>query len=309
MNEYPTIVGTLVAINDLSQQGRIASLLQEYYSMTPQDAQAALVDLPFKLPVSFFTLDEGRKAVRQLEGLGCVIKFRDMLDPEPEEEVVPEPVEVQPAAPVVEERQPRTTAAPAAKRVAKKRSGVDHKLLLWGSAALALLVVVLLLWLFIEKSGDSTPSKRVESAPGSVEDSAIFHTPFLKKLSVAIEKKLNQMRPIDQFLKDLSRQLDQNQVTEPDREKLSNHYAKRAKQPRKRDDSNIRTMRSIKMLGIALAINNKNRTAWTQLVDAYQSKGMSYRVKKTQLDMMEQLGEETMIELYGEAVVQELLKP
>jgi DNA phosphorothioation-dependent restriction protein DptG len=68
-------------------------------------------------------------------------------------------------------------------------------------------------------------------------------------------------------------------------------------------------MRSIKMLGIALAINNKNRTAWTQLVDAYQSKGMNFRVKKTQQDMMAQLGESVMVELYGEAVVKELLKP
>ena len=306
LGEYPTVVARVVAINDRSQQSSIIALLQEHYSMDAQDALEAVSNLPFKLPAAFFTVQEGRAAVRQLMGLGCEVPLKDLTEPEEEEE---EPAVVeQPPQPVVEKTvRPPTTAHAAKPPKAKPKKRKKSHLKLLGAVAVGAVLAIVALW-FLNAQQSESPAV-VTTKKSSSEESAVFHTPFLKRLSTAIDKKLSQMRPIDEFLKDLSRQLDENQVSKPDRAALSTHYTKQAKKPRKREDANIRTMRSIKMLGIALAINNKNRTAWTQLVDAYQSKGMNFRVKKTQQDMMAQLGESVMVELYGEAVVKELLKP
>ena len=79
LGEYPTVVARVVAINDRSQQSSIIALLQEHYSMDAQDALEAVSNLPFKLPAAFFTVQEGRAAVRQLMGLGCEVTLKDLV--------------------------------------------------------------------------------------------------------------------------------------------------------------------------------------------------------------------------------------
>ncbi len=311
LGEYPTVTATLVALRDPGQKGHVLQLLKTHYSMSEEDAQQALGSLPFRLPVSFFTLKEGQNAVRELVGLGCEIKLRDMMDPEPEEEEEPAPA----PAPVVESRVPRPEIShrPAppppglTEQKEKGGKGVDQRYLLIGGGVLLVAAGALLLSGLFSGASDEkeiSASEKVERVEQG-EDS-IFRTPFLRDLAASIDAKLNKMQTMDQFLKRLSKRLDQNRVSREDRHALSDHYTRKAQKPRPKESNHIRTMRSLKMLEVALTINNKNRTAWTQMVEFYQRSGMSHRARKTQLDMMEQLGRSTMVDIYGEEAVAEL---
>ncbi len=317
-NEYPTIVAKVVAITDRGQQSKIVALLKQHYSMEQEDAYQLVQTVPFKLPVSFFTLKEAQTAVRELVGLGCEIKFRDLMDPEPEEE--------EPAAEEEEEESPPVEEGPATyselaepvqldddetveaeagepEEEEPEKSGWwklwERRIIRIGSYFILISFLTIVYW-FLTLESQWEHSKGGE--PVQLRD---FSSTAMGKLVAQIDEKIKQMGSIDQFLKELPAKLEQGKVTQPQREKLSDHYQKKASQPGTKGD-NIQAMRSIQMLKVSLVANRKNKKAWKMLVRRYQERGMHYKVKKTQRSMLKAIGRDAMVEIYGEAVVEKL---
>ena len=307
--EYPTVTATIVRLSSSAQRGAITKALQDHYSMSAEDAANALNNLPFRLPRSFFSVKDGQSSVRSLIENGCEIKLRDMMDPEPEEEEESEPE----PQPVIEEPpRPKIVQSDMAvkKPEEKKKKGfkINEKVVMALGGVVIGLVVALVVTMIVmaPPSGDS--ENRAAADALSEEERRIFHTPFLQRLATSINEQLNKLQSMEGFLESVSDQLDENQVSEPDREVISDHYSNKAMRPRAKDSRHIRTMRSIQMLEVALAINPRNTKAWSQLVEVYQDSGMSHRAKVKQKAMLVAVGEEEMAEIYGMELVQELLK-
>ena len=311
--EFPTVVARLVAITNRGQQNKIIQLLQEHYSMEAEDARTAVQSLPFKLPVSFFTVKEGQMAVRELVGLGCEITFRDLMDPEPEEEeelpsetepetppVVESVVEKEPEAPQPEEV-PAEEGEAEVKEEEPEEPGWNWQRRVIQAGSLFILVSFLtIVYWFLTLDRHWTAPK--DGMPSELRD---FSKTTLGKLFSQIDEQINQMGSMDQFLEALPAKLEK--VTPPQRNEISNHYHQKASRPRKKDD-NIQAMRAIQMLKVALVANKKNKKAWKLLVKSYQERGMKHKVKKTQRSMMRDIGREAMVEIYGEVAVQKLHK-
>ena len=315
-SEYPTIVATVVAITDRGKQSNIIQLLQQHYSMDPEDARQLIQKVPFKLPVSFFTLKEGQTAVRELVGLGCEITFRDLMDPEPEpeEEPAPEPEAEEP--PVVEEITSVSPPEPPPQEALVDEGAESEKTeeepepsgwwKLWerriirlGSYFILISFLTIAYW-FLALDRHWTAPK--DGMPSEFRD---FSKTALGKLVSQIDEQIKQMGSMDQFLKELPEKLEQEKVTRPQREELSNHYHEKASRPKAKRD-NIQTMRAIQMLKVALVANSKNQKAWKLLVEKYQERGMFYKMKKTQRSMLKAIGRDAMVEIYGVAVVDKL---
>lgn len=311
LSEYPTVIAKIVAIKDRSQQSKIAELLQQHYAMEAEDARQAIQSLPCKLPASFFTLKEGQKAVRELVGLGCEIKFRDLLDPEPEEEE-PAPQEddggqVDEEAPLTEielatPEQPVEEAgeAEAEEEEPEKTGGSWQRWIIkLGSIFILISFLTIVYWFLTLERHWSAPK---DGMPSEFRD---FSTTTLGRLVSQIDEKIKQMGSMDQFLKELPKTLEREQVTPPQRNELSDHYHKKASRPTPKSD-NIQAMRAIQMLKVALVANKRNQKAWKLLVKKYQERGLKYKEKKTQRAMLKAIGRDAMVKIYGEAAVDQL---
>ncbi len=308
VSEYPTITATIRSIGG-GGEVRVSRLLQQHYSMNAEDADQAVRSLPFRLPQAFFTMQEGQVAIRELVALGCDVKLRDMMDPEPEEEPAPEPEAVVVPDPSPTREIKRSEMAP--KRPEKKEATPLPPWIVWGVVVVVAVALLGLGGLLLLKGEEesvslSAPGEEAVVEGGEASSEGIFHTPFLQRLAASIDQQLSKLQSMDGFLKKLSGDLETNQVPQQDRVVISDHYSGRAMKRRPQDRENIGRMRSIQMLQVALTINDKNRKAWEQLVEVYLNSGMLYRAGQLQREMMEKLGEEVMVEIYGEEVVQQL---
>jgi hypothetical protein len=283
LESYSTIVAKLVAIEDLSKLKHVVDRLEKHFSLSNAEAQKVVESLPYKLPVSFFTVKEAKIATHELSYFGCEIEIIDMMEeeeePEPEESEV---LEVEPEAEIVEKVVEKSeTPIAVAWDDDKKVEIIEEKpkyppWALPAAIGAALLVVVMSAFLLFQDKSDDV----VE-----VVDEQPFESEVLNEVARSVEKKMASMKSLDLFLDDLTSYLEEKQVTEEERELLSDHFVEKAAEKKEEEKLSVHAVRSLKLLEVAIGFNRRNRNAWMQMIELYRSNGLKYRAKKAQKEM------------------------